>query len=56
MHGGEFGRKLTEFLAWLKHHDGVSINPKIAIADLRSRGAGRSVGTFNLFCNGSTMA
>ena len=39
-----FDHKTEAFLAWLQQRPGVSISPKIQIADLRHIGAGRGIG------------
>lgn len=41
-----FQRQSDDFISWLSGKPGVNINPNIAVADLRSQGAGRGVGTF----------
>ena len=45
MEVGAFQTKTTLFLPWLSNM-GVSMNPKIALVDLRSSGRGRAVGEF----------
>jgi hypothetical protein len=41
----DFQRQSDEFTSWLSQQPGVRINPHIQVADLRSQGAGRGVGT-----------
>ncbi|GES62869.1 SET domain protein [Aspergillus terreus] len=38
-----FQRQSDDFISWLSEKPGVNINPNIAVADLRSQGAGRGV-------------
>jgi len=45
MEVGAFQTKTNLFLPWLSNM-GVSMNPKIALVDLRSSGRGRAVGEF----------
>ncbi|MCJ1468982.1 hypothetical protein MMC07_007613 [Pseudocyphellaria aurata] len=40
---GDFQRKSTEFLTWLRKLRGASVSSKIHIADMRSRKAGRGI-------------
>lgn len=40
-----FQSQSDEFISWLSGKPGVKVNPKIRLADLRSRAAGRGVGT-----------
>lgn len=44
----DFSQKSTAFLNWLRGLHGVSVSSKIHIADMRSRAAGRGIGTFIL--------
>ncbi|KAF8460386.1 hypothetical protein BDZ91DRAFT_684777, partial [Kalaharituber pfeilii] len=41
----DFNALSDAFMAWLKARPGITVNPNIAIADLRSEGAGRGVVT-----------
>lgn len=41
----EFTQQNERFLHWLQNSMSFTLNPKIAIADLRSSGAGRGLGT-----------
>lgn len=41
-----FSGKTAEYLAWFKAQPGTTFHPDIEIQDLRSRGAGRGIGTF----------
>ncbi|KAL4780555.1 hypothetical protein BJX76DRAFT_360746 [Aspergillus varians] len=41
---GNFQHQSDEFARWLSSRPGVTVNPKICIADLRANGAGRGVG------------
>lgn len=43
-----FQHQSDRFVAWLEASPGVKVNPKICLADLRSTGAGRGVGKYNL--------
>ncbi|KAL4877712.1 hypothetical protein BJY04DRAFT_230498 [Aspergillus karnatakaensis] len=43
---GAFQRQSDEFASWLASRNGVRVNNKIRIADLRANAAGRGVGTF----------
>ncbi|KAF9884356.1 hypothetical protein FE257_001869 [Aspergillus nanangensis] len=43
IHPQNFPQQSSDFLAWLSTIPGVSINPKIILADLRLQGAGRGV-------------
>ena len=44
----DFNQKSTDFMSWLGGLEGVTISPKIQLADLRERGAGRGVGKFSI--------
>lgn len=41
----DFSQKSAIFLNWLRGLQGVSVSTKIHIADMRSRAAGRGIGT-----------
>ncbi len=43
----DFQTNTSRFLSWLSTM-GVSMNPKIALVDLRSPGRGRAVGEFQI--------
>jgi len=42
----DFNVLSERFMTWLKSRPGVSINPNIALLDLRSKNAGRGVSTY----------
>ena len=41
-----FAQQNERFLHWLQNSLGFTLNPKIAISDLRTTGAGRGLGRF----------
>lgn len=41
----DFNQKSAAFINWLQGLQGVRVSPKIHIADMRSRAAGRGIGT-----------
>ena len=43
-----FTQDSLEFFEWLRQQPGVTINPKINIADFRTRGAGRGISNVSL--------
>lgn len=43
-----FDQQNAAFMQWLVASRGAEINPKVALADLRSAGAGRGVGMRSL--------
>jgi len=44
----DFQQKSAGFVDWLRHIPNASISDKIALTDLRARGAGRGVGVYYL--------
>lgn len=45
-----FGGKTAEFFSWFKTQPGTTFHADIEIQDLRSRDAGRGIGTLNVYC------
>ena len=43
MSDAEYQRRTAAFIQWFKQQPSTAINPKIEIADLRTRGAGRGI-------------
>lgn len=43
----DFARTSSNFMSWLQQR-GISVSPKISLADLRDQDAGRGVGTVSL--------
>ena len=56
MEDDDFHTRSAEFFSWLKQQDGVSVSPKIQLADLRSSGAGRGVGMYSILFDMSRVS